>query len=546
MSQGSRLTTHSSTVLGVLVLLLAGTPVRERTGDARGQPPAEVGNQACRQCHETIVDSYSRTAMARTSGAALPGIIEGSYEHAPSGVAYRILPRGQTGILTYDRARPALHGSQPLKYYIGSNTRGRAFLFEIDGFLYQIPINYYTGKNGWEMAPGHSQVREMPLNRPVDSTCLFCHASRIQPVSKGTLNRFVGEAFLQDGVGCERCHGAGSDHVRGAGGMINPAGLTGERRDSVCVQCHLEGEARIARAGRSQEDYDPGDRLSEYLAIFVRQEDAEQRRAAVSHVESLEVSLCKVESGERLSCITCHDPHVQPGIDEKAGYYRARCLGCHAPMAERHHPRQPDCTACHMPRTESADIAHTAVTDHRIVRQRQNDRPRPVAVGSLVQFGNSRPAPRDLGLAYGEVALRGDVSAAREALRLLEEARLQQPDDPDVLTRLGYLHQARGDLETAEKLYEQVRKTDPDRAVASANLGVFQARRGLLKQALELWRTTFQNNPQLSEIGLNLGRGLCAVGDADGARAALHRVLKHNPDMGLARSALAEIARDGC
>ena len=144
-----------------------------------------------------------------------------------------------------------MDGSQTLKYYLGSKTRGRTFLFEIDGFLYQAPINYYTAKNGWEMSPGYSQLREMELNHPVDSTCLFCHASRLQPALKGTVNRFVAAPFLQDGVGCERCHGPGSDHVRGLGAMINPGKLTGERRDSICVQCHLEGEARIARAGRS-------------------------------------------------------------------------------------------------------------------------------------------------------------------------------------------------------------------------------------------------------------------------------------------------------
>ena len=68
----------------------------------------------------------------------------------------------------------------------------------------------------------------------------------------------------------------------------------------------------------------------------------------------------------------------------------------------------------------------------------------------------------------------------------------------------------------------------------------------MLSQSLELWRTAFDKNPQLSEIGVNLGKGLCAVGDADGARATLQRVLKHNPDMGVARSALAEIAQRGC
>ena len=206
----------------------------------------------------------------------------------------------------YNRPGPTpLHGTQPLKYYVGSNTRGRTFLFDIEGFLYQSPINYFAARDRWDMSPGYSQLVEMELNHPVDSTCLFCHASRVQPAMEGSVNQFAGEAFLQPGVGCERCHGPGSDHVRGLGPMVNPGKLTGDRRDSICNQCHLEGEARIASAGRTQDDYTPGDRLADYLAVFVRADAASDRLGAVSHVEALALSKCKRESGEKLSCITC-------------------------------------------------------------------------------------------------------------------------------------------------------------------------------------------------------------------------------------------------
>ena len=114
----------------------------------------EVGNEACRPCHETIYNSYSRTAMARTSGRAVPDL-EGSFTHARSGVSYRVFRDGQSTVLAYDRSgTTALHGTQVLKYFVGSNTRGRAFLFEIDGFLYQTPINYYAATNSWDMSPG--------------------------------------------------------------------------------------------------------------------------------------------------------------------------------------------------------------------------------------------------------------------------------------------------------------------------------------------------------------------------------------------------------
>src|ERR687898_413212 len=182
--------------------------------------PVDVGNAACAACHKSIHDSYSSTAMARTSGPALPNLIEGSFYHSPSGVSYRIERKGERAQLTYERSDPRpLRGAQPLKYHVGSNTRGRTFLFEIEGFLYQSPINYYAVKDRWDMSPGYAQLVEMELNHPVDSTCLFCHASRVQRPVNGTVNKFAGDAFLQPGVGCERCHGPGSDHVKGLGPM---------------------------------------------------------------------------------------------------------------------------------------------------------------------------------------------------------------------------------------------------------------------------------------------------------------------------------------
>jgi hypothetical protein len=519
--------------------------VSAAVGTTPNAPAHPIGNDACRRCHPAIADSYARTAMARTSGPAFPPL-EGSFLHKPSGVAYRVFQSDRKAWLAYDRVgeRP-LHGTQELKSYVGSNTRGRTFLFDIDGFLYQSPINYYADAHLWDMSPGYGQLRAMELNHPVDSTCLFCHASRVQPAAAQTVNRFVGMPFQQDGVGCERCHGPGSEHASRRGSMVNPAALPPDRRDDVCMQCHLEGEARIAKAHRTQEQYRPGAALSDYLAIFVRADAASQRRS-VSHVESLAASRCKRESGSAMSCISCHDPHVQPDAAARPTYYRAKCLKCDAPLASAHYSRKPDCTSCHMPRVDSADIGHTVVTDHRILRRRQEDRPLPSSVGPLVQFGTQSPDARDLGLAYGEVALRGDAVAAAEALRLLEQVRRERAPDADVLTRLGYLRQARGELDIAEKLYEEALAIDPSRAVVAANLGVFYVRRGALSRAIDLWRSAFENNPQLSDIGVNLGRALCARDDAAGAREVLQRVLEHNPDLDVARQARLEVAERGC
>jgi Tfp pilus assembly protein PilF len=199
-----------------------------------------------------------------------------------------------------------------------------------------------------------------------------------------------------------------------------------------------------------------------------------------------------------------------------------------------------------MPRLSSADIAHTMVTDHRIVRTPRERASATSSAGRLVEFGPPRGRARELGLAYGEVALRGDAFAAREARRVLEGVLARHERDPDVLTRLGHLYQVQGDMARAERLYQRALQQDPGRAEVAANVGVFYARRGQLRDALELWRAAFANNPHLTGLGLNLANGLCAAGDAEGSRRVVRRVLEHDPDSPAARQLLAALADANC
>ncbi len=486
--------------------------------------------------------------MARTSGPARPGLIEGAFTHGRSGIRYRVFAEGEQGMLSFERPGDrAVAGRVPLRYFVGSNTRGRTFLFSIDRFLYQSPINYYGRARAWDMSPGYADLTTMPLNHVVDQTCLFCHASQVATPESGTTNRFEGEAFGQDGVGCERCHGPGSSHAAGHGDMIDPAALAPEARDSICTQCHLEGQARIARAGRTLTGFRPGERLADSMAVFVFANAASAARGAVSHVESLAESVCKRKSGDRMSCLSCHNPHVQPEPAARAEYYRARCLQCHATLAEPHHPEQRDCVACHMPRVDSADIGHTAVTDHRILRERGAAHVRPLS-DKLVLFGGASPDARDLGLAYAEIALRGNAWAAHEARRLLEGVLPRGASDPEVLTRLAYLEQAGNRLDRAETLYQQSIDIDPSQPVAATNLGVILAERGLTARALDVWRPAFARHPEASELGLDLALASCGKGDWKDAEDELRTVLAHNPDFDSARQMAAALARgpDAC
>jgi tetratricopeptide (TPR) repeat protein len=506
------------------------------------------GDEACARCHSAIYDSYQKTPMAHASGPAIDGLTPAEFTHKDSGVHYRIYSEKGRAWLSFDRpGDPAVQGKRELLYFIGSGHRGRSYLFEIDGFLFESPVNWYAHKRMWDMAPAYQAAKEIPLNLPAYASCLHCHVSDMRPPAKDTDNRYPSPPFLHNGVSCERCHGPGARHADG-GPIVNPAKLAPTRRDEVCMQCHLEGKVAIERPGHHAYEFRPGDELSDYVRYFVLTDSQAGNLGAVSQVEALAQSQCKKKSGDAMSCTSCHNPHQSPDPADRVAYYRGKCLACHgATLPAKHHEKQPDCLTCHMPAAASSDVAHTEVTDHRILR-------RPQIEAHLLQHATNDPSlprlvpfpaadkpqsdPRDLALAWESLVESGMTVAEPQAKSLLSKALKQSPEDPALLSALGYLEQKRGAPENARALYEKALAVDPDLVDAATNLAVIEARAGQMEKAITLWQKAFDHAPARSSIGLNLARAYCNEGKTAEARASILRVLDFNPDLTSAKQML--------
>lgn len=524
---------------------------------ARSASPGEVGSKACAGCHREIYASYQQTGMARSSGRIGSGAFQESFaaaviEDAPLGVTYRVSKAVAAIELAFARPASELTGQRTLRWFVGSGHVGRSYLFTQDEFLFQAPVSYFSSAHTWGLSPGYAGKQFMDIARPVEPACLRCHASRLQPVPGGD-NQYREPPFLEGGVSCERCHGAGGRHVaaRGAGvafhpgEIVNPAKLDAVRRDSICEQCHLTGAARVARAGRSTASYKPGERLSDHLAVFLWASGPGDERAATDHAEQLARSACKRASGDALACTACHDPHAQPGTATGAAFFRARCMNCHErkPCMETaaiRETRGNDCAACHMPKGRSREGEHVAYTDHSIPRRPREPAPAALGARELKPYWPGAVAERDLAIAYAGVGMEHPEARAR-ALELLEKAEPRATNDTAVLSQLAQYYDAMGQSERAQALYERVLKIDPLHAVAGANVGVYWAQSGRMNEAIKLWERITARNPGMTSVAINLAVAHYRLGQKALAEKTLERVLAFHPDLATARKLLAEM-----
>jgi Tetratricopeptide repeat/Cytochrome c554 and c-prime len=508
-----------------------------------------VGNQACASCHAAIVRTYLRTPMAQSSGKVgtqqEKETFDGAeFRDARGAFSYRVAPDYRFEFTRQGAAQP-MTGVRALAYFIGSGAAARTFLMDDGGFLFESPVTFYRQSASWKPSPGFESFDYPYLTRPVVPGCLQCHASGIQ-ASAGTLNGYRTPPFLENGVACERCHGAGSEHIAKGGSMMNPAKLAPAARDSICAQCHLSGEVRVSKVGKEDRALTPGGLLADDLTVFVRAGSPSDLRVT-SHVENLAQSACKRASGDKLWCGTCHDPHTVPEAAEKAAYFRGKCLSCHqtrdcrASQAVRQ-ANGDNCTACHMPRGPANDIQHVVFTDHSIRRKPGGSGAAPRSDAELAPYSSYTATTRDLALAYAVVALRDHNAADRErAFPLLKKAAEQGTADAKALAYLAEFYRDAKDDAHALPLYEQVWRMDKSQYAAAAALGAYQMQRGNLTQAIELWREALALNPAMILVRVNLAKALLRTGRPGEARETLEQALHFNPASPEATALLSQI-----
>jgi predicted CXXCH cytochrome family protein len=534
-----------------------------------------VGDTACAGCHRKLTRSYHGHPMGRSVAAVFPGDGRERYPaRFKAGKLWLAAERRDDHVwhrLVYcDSAGKPLAALPPVQtqvaWAIGSGAQGRSYLVDHEGYLFQSPISWYAQPGKWDLSPGYEKEFR-GFNRPVAVRCLFCHADGAQAV-EGTINRYRAPVVLRP-IGCERCHGPGELHVaaRKRGDevgavdhtIVNPRHLGPALREAVCQQCHLQGEADAVRRGRSLGDYRPGLPLHAFITIFIKPPEKADAYKAVSHAEQMQVSRCFTASKGKLGCLTCHDPHQEPAPAQRVSSYRKACLSCHEesacslPLAQRRTKQGDDsCIACHMPRATSSNVAHAAITDHRILRV-PGEAPRPqtkVRPGAApwLHFhrdlaGDDPELPRDLGIALMQKAqntMPADIrrQIAKRALPLLRAAVERAPGDVEAWEARSYALRLLDRQAEALASAEQALKRVPGHEAALDDAAHAAFHLGRLEAALNYARRLVQVNPWNAEYQAFLARLHGDRKDWPECLAATRKALALDPANAAARTLL--------
>ena len=335
-----------------------------------GEPSRYVGAARCAGCHAEIYQSQQTSHHSATlsRGERLRGVPlpKGDLVDPENpGVSHRMDRQGDEVRVSSTVGGSAIEAI--VDYAIGSGNHGVTMLArDKQGRHRSMRISYYARGQHWGLTSGFeprpvdpaSYVGEV-LNDESFRNCLNCHTTRFVADRSRP-----GPEALDRGIGCERCHGPGDHHVRAMEAGFDQPAIARPRlaspaaRMKLCAQCH-GSDGVIPPA-------DPR---------FIRFQAA-----------TLPYSRCVTESGARLDCVACHDPHKD--LETSQAVYESRCLSCHGdkPAARKEGPavghrveavaasRCPvnpagGCVSCHMPKVEDV-MPFMSFTDHHIRARR--------------------------------------------------------------------------------------------------------------------------------------------------------------------------------
>jgi hypothetical protein len=161
----------------------------------------------------------------------------------------------------------------------------------------------------------------------------MCHATGYTADgNQGGLAYIVG-SWNENGVGCEACHGPGSDH------QANPAGVKPTLNPVTrCAACHSSGSSVQADSG-----------------FIISQQQASELSTGVK---------------SSFACTSCHDAHASAKYDSQAAGagIAKQCTSCHGQKSVGLNMAGLACIDCHMPFAvkSGASISFTDTTNNKL------------------------------------------------------------------------------------------------------------------------------------------------------------------------------------
>ncbi len=336
-------------LLGLLVLILVGCGQPDQAevpAEGSGEPaqsteptepaaPTYVGSETCKTCHSDKYAGWQRTLHSKMiQDASGEGVVIGDFSNIPEEFA------DVADVMNPD----------DIVYTIGSKWKQRYLVEGEDGFHYILPLQWNTAKEQWQ--PYH---KDDWSERPWEKKCAGCHATGLNVTDY---------SFVEPAIGCEACHGPGSEHAKTA----DPTKIVATVAVDVCASCHNRG---VAPSGEGYPvGFQPGEELGEehYTSVAVGDKHVWDNGWAKGHhqqyldwllsghstaLESL------MESGHvRDYCLNCHsaDYRLAPEDAKPAPEELTESVNCnvchvtHEPgfgEAQLRLPREEVCSTCH-------------------------------------------------------------------------------------------------------------------------------------------------------------------------------------------------------
>jgi hypothetical protein len=572
--------------------ILFGAVVSIQAQSLQNSPPAQqpkpvadnyVGSLACAVCHKDIYRKYLQTGMGRSISQVSPEWLKiqrpsDSVDDKKNSVQFEVYAREgklyQSEFQSGSGGHEAFRDTHELDWIIGAGENGFGGLVERSDYIFQAPLSFYSKTGRWDLSPGY-EFGNYGFNRPILPACIACHSGRPNAISDGN-GRFSDPPFSELAIGCENCHGPGLSHVIAAKvgadtypghdtSIVNPALLAPALADNICMSCHQTGDVRILKPGKDYRDFRPGSPLDDTMSILLvppRRESPPQADL-LEHYYSMTLSKCYRASGERLSCISCHDPHVEPTRAEAPEYFQKKCLTCHTeksctlPLQLREHQQPPDdCAGCHMKKRDVQEISHSSITNHRILGRPDEAFPdiafqqTTTALPDLIHLD---PAPVRKGVpppaltllqAYGELAEKHPEYMTRY-LAVLADLERTAPENPLVQAAIGNRELHAGRYQEAAAHLQRAVDAGTPKTILYTDLSDALVKLGRNVEAVAVLRKASELDPFNATLRKTLIVQLIQLKDYANAKTEMEDYVKRFPEDSFMRQMLARAQATG-